>query len=66
MLDIHLQDGTSFPAAKALTASRVPVLFVSSCEPQEVPPELRARLYLRKPLAVREVMATLRELPHAL
>lgn len=45
MLDIHLQDGTSFPFAEALTALQVPFLFISSCEPREVPSEFRGRPY---------------------
>ena len=64
MLDINLLDGTSFPVAQVLTRIGVPFFFVSSRDPHDVPAEFRARPYLRKPAAVREVMATLRNLPH--
>jgi DNA-binding response OmpR family regulator len=64
MLDIHLLDGTSFPVARALIERRVPFFFVSSCDPADLPAEFRPRPYLRKPVAVRDVMTTLHDLTH--
>jgi len=51
VLDVQLEDGTSFAAAKLLKRRRVPFVLMSGYEQTILPPELEGSPYLAKPVA---------------
>lgn len=52
VLDVHLQDGLSYPVARELMGHAIPFVIVASVEPSEIPADLGAQILLRKPTSV--------------
>lgn len=57
LLDIDVVGGKTYDVATALQRRGTPFAFVSGSAPHEVPPQLRAARFLRKPFSTREVVA---------
>jgi DNA-binding response OmpR family regulator len=52
MLDVHLAGDTVFPLAEHLETLGVPVVFVTGCAPDQLPPRWRMRPCVTKPVDV--------------
>lgn len=59
VLDVNLAGERVFPAADALAARRIPFVFLTGCGADVVPERFWRRPTLRKPLAVRPLLALL-------
>ena len=49
-LDIEVEDGTTYPAARKLMANNIPFIFVSGNEPTSLPDDLKEAPFLSKPV----------------
>lgn len=49
VLDVHLGDDMSFPLAEALSTTRIPFLFLTGCQRNELPQKFDASPYMMKP-----------------
>ena len=49
LLDIDVEDGTTFPVARVLRGMRIPFIFVSGKDPRSFPPEFRHAPFISKP-----------------
>lgn len=59
VLDLHVGNVSSFEVAHALQRMGIPFVFLSGCEPTEVPPDLSAVPSLRKPVTARQLLSAL-------
>jgi DNA-binding NtrC family response regulator len=50
ILDVELADGLSFPVAEELAHRHIPFIFVSGTDPSQVPTDLAAAPFFRKPI----------------
>jgi DNA-binding NtrC family response regulator len=50
ILDVEVADGVSYPVAEELAHRHIPFIFVSGSDPQQVPAELAATPFFRKPI----------------
>jgi DNA-binding response OmpR family regulator len=57
LLDVKLRDGDSYGLAAALEAMGVPYAFLSASDPSDVPEALHPLAFLRKPVAIRDLVA---------
>jgi CheY-like chemotaxis protein len=49
-LDIEVEDGKTYPAARKLMANNIPFIFVSGNEPASLPDDLKEAPFLSKPV----------------
>jgi two-component SAPR family response regulator len=49
-LDIEVEDGKTYPAARKLMANNIPFIFVSGNEPTSLPDDLKDAPFLSKPV----------------
>jgi hypothetical protein len=49
-LDIEVEDGKTYPAARKLMANHIPFIFVSGNEPTSLPDDLKDAPFLSKPV----------------
>jgi DNA-binding response OmpR family regulator len=59
LLDVDVPDGKTFPVARALMASHVPVFFVSAVRPLDIPAEFAAAPLVPKPYRAADVRQAL-------
>lgn len=59
VLDINLGNGPSFDLARLLKERGVPFLFLTGYDEEIIPPDLGDTLRLQKPVAPREIVASL-------
>jgi hypothetical protein len=50
VLDIEVDDGKTYPAARKLKANNIPFIFVSGNEPSTLPQDLKDEPFLSKPV----------------
>ena len=50
ILDVEVADGVSYPVAEELAHRHIPFIFVSGSDPQQVPADLAAAPFFRKPM----------------
>jgi CheY-like chemotaxis protein len=50
ILDVEVADGVSYPVAEELAHRHIPFIFVSASDPRQVPAELAATPFFRKPI----------------
>jgi CheY-like chemotaxis protein len=50
ILDVQVADGLSFPVATELAHRHIPFIFVSASDPRQVPADLAAAPFFRKPI----------------
>ncbi len=50
ILDVQVADGVSFPVATELAHRHIPFIFVSGSDPRQVPADLAAAPFFRKPI----------------
>src|SRR5882672_4897549 len=50
ILDVEVADGVSFPVAVELAHRHIPFIFVSGSDPRQVPADLAATPFFRKPM----------------
>lgn len=60
LLDVDVEDGTSFPIAAALHSRRTPFIFVSGSMPNRVPFQLRNAPFVTKPYEPRDIQKVIR------
>lgn len=61
-LDIEVEDGKTYPAARKLRANGIPFIFVSGNEPSSLPEDLREVPFLSKPVDPRRLIGLAKEL----
>lgn len=64
-LDIEVEDGKTYPAARKLLAHGIPFIFVSGNEPSSLPDDLKETPFLSKPVNQRQLVRLARELSDA-
>jgi DNA-binding response OmpR family regulator len=62
ILDIRLVRETSFPVAHALRARGIPLLFLTSYQQRNLPPDLSDAILIEKPFIASELIDTVRRL----
>ena len=62
ILDVQLLDGTSFTVAHQLKAQSIPFVFISGTDAQNVPNDLWGSPYMLKPVGVRELISSIKNL----
>ena len=50
ILDVEVADGVSFPVAAEMAHRHIPFIFVSGSDPRQVPADLAAAPFFRKPM----------------
>jgi DNA-binding NtrC family response regulator len=50
ILDVEVADGVSYPVAEELAHRHIPFIFVSATDPRQVPADLAAAPFFRKPM----------------
>ena len=60
LLDIRLFQEPCYPVAYALRDRDIPFIFVTACQPPELPPDLRSRPFIEKPFQPSGLLQTLR------
>jgi len=50
ILDVEVADGVSYPVAEELAHRHIPFIFVSGSDPRQVPADLAAAPFFRKPI----------------
>lgn len=61
-LDIEVEDGKTYPAARKLMANNIPFIFVSGNEPTSLPDDLKDAPFLSKPVNPRRLIELAKEL----
>jgi two-component SAPR family response regulator len=64
-LDIEVEDGKTYPAARKLMANNIPFIFVSGNEPSSLPDDLKGVPFLSKPVDTVRLIRLARELSDA-
>ena len=64
-LDIEVEDGKTYPAARKLMANNIPFIFVSGNEPSSLPDDLKEVPFLSKPVDPGRLISLARELSDA-
>ena len=65
ILDIELEDGKSYPAARKLIHNEIPVIFVSANARASLPDDLKKTPFLAKPFVPGTLVRLSRTLTHA-
>ena len=65
-LDIEVEDGKTYPAARKLMAHNIPFIFVSGNEPSSLPDDLKGTPFLSMPVDPRQLIRLARELSDSL
>jgi DNA-binding NtrC family response regulator len=60
ILDVQVADGVSYPVAEELTHRHIPFMFVSASDPRQVPPDLAAAPFFRKPIFTDDFLEVVR------
>ena len=65
-LDIEVDDGKTYPAARKLMAHNIPFIFVSGNEPTSLPDDLKDVPFLPKPVATGQLVRLAKKLSSSL
>ena len=56
LLDIEIQEGTSYPIARKMIANNIPVIFISGNKPDTLPDDLKDVAFLSKPFVAERLV----------
>src|SRR5262249_60871493 len=60
ILDVEVADGVSYPVAEELVHRHIPFIFISGSDPRQVPADLAAAPFFRKPIFTNDFLEVMR------
>src|SRR5215475_12890430 len=60
ILDVEVADGVSYPVAEELAHRHIPFIFISGSDPRQVPADLAAAPFFRKPIFTNDFLEVMR------